>query len=368
MLVFEISLFAVGLFLLVKGADLFVASSSSIAKKLGVSEFIIGLTLVSVGTSVPELAASITASFRQASGLVIGNVIGSNIANIGLIVGTAGVLSAVRTDEVMLKRDGYIMFFSALVFLLFVLDFRISRPEALVFLLLYIAYILFLFTRVHQQKDVVYFSNYLKYFFKFEYLFDIRTKFLKEFKKESTGRDFKKEERDKKENSGKESRQTDKEETSLPDKNGFTQDFLKLIVSGVAIILGARYLVRESIILAELLNLPETIIGASLVAVGTSLPELMVTVTAARSGRGDIALGNAIGSNITNTFLILGCAGLLHPLQVTELSVFFVTPFMIFISLLFLFFIWTGWKIKRLEGLFLILVYSGFMFWLFSTI
>lgn len=344
---FEIALFGIGLLLLVKGADLFVASASSIAKKLGVSEFIIGLTLVSIGTSIPELASSITASFQEASGLIIGNVIGSNIANIGLIVGTAGVLSAVRTDEIMLKRDGYIMLFSTLIFFLFGLDFRISRLEALIFLLLYMAYILFLFKKVHQQNELVYFGDFLKYFFKFEYLSELRIKLGKGSKEEELG-----------EKKGK--------NLLSSEENGFSRDFLTLLASGAAIILGAKYLVQEALFFAELLKVPEAIIGASFLAIGTSLPELMVTITAARSGRGNIALGNAIGSNITNILLILGCAGLLHPLPITKLSFFYVTPFMLFISLLFLFFIWTGWRIKRSEGLFLLFGYLGFIFWLFS--
>ncbi|WP_332881929.1 hypothetical protein [Methanosarcina horonobensis] len=104
----------------------------------------------------------------------------------------------------------------------------------------------------------------------------------------------------------------------------------------------------------------------SLVAVGTSLPELMVTVSAARSGYASIALGNVIGSNITNILLILGCSGLVHPLTVTEISINYITPFMLFFSLLLLLFIRTGWRIKRFEGLILFLLYSGFMIFILS--
>jgi cation:H+ antiporter len=121
----NILIFLVGLVSLIKGADLFVLTSSQVARKIGVSEFIIGLTLVSVGTSVPELAAALTASFQQASGIVIGNILGSNIANIGLIASTAALLKSIKTEEFMLRRDGYIMLFSSFLLFLFMLDFRI---------------------------------------------------------------------------------------------------------------------------------------------------------------------------------------------------------------------------------------------------
>ena len=177
MYLIDILILVGGLLLLVKGADLFVTSSSWIAKRFGVSEFIIGLTLVSIGTSVPELASSLTASFEQASGIVIGNVLGSNIANIGLIVSTAALLSNVKTEELMLRRDGYIMLFSVFLFLLFVVDFRISRFEAFIFLLLYFVYILFLLDKVKKHDEDIYFKDFITYFITFEYISDLKTLF-----------------------------------------------------------------------------------------------------------------------------------------------------------------------------------------------
>ena len=336
-------------------------SSSSIAKKLGGSAFVIGLTLVSIGTSVPELASSLTASFQGASGIVIGNVVGSNIANVGLIVGTAAPLSRVKTEELMLKRDGYIMFFASVLFYIFALDFQISRLEAAVFLLFYIAYIFFLLDKVQKHEEEIYFKDFLNYFFKFEYLFDLKAKIETGIKGrlETNGIREEKEEKD------SELEIESEIEVKTYGKETLFADFVKLLASGAAIIIGAGYFINQSIFFARLLEVPETLIGMSLVAVGTSLPELMVTVSAARSGFANIALGNAIGSNITNIFLILGCAGLAYPLPMTELSVYFITPFMLFISLLLLLFIWTGWQIKRFEGLFLLLIYAGFMLQVF---
>ena len=393
----NVLIFVGGLLLLVKGADLFVRSSSWIAEKFGVSEFIIGLTLVSIGTSVPELASSLTASFEHASGIVIGNVLGSNIANIGLVVSTAALLSNVRTEELMLRRDGYIMLFSAFLFLLFVLDFRISRIEALIFLLLYVAYLLFLLDKVKKHEEDIYFKDFMNYFFKFEYLFDLKTRIesgvrgrieekrikekVTESSEETERRTKAEEEIGAKNKTGNEIRtdaeirtgneirtETENEienEVKNPSESSLLKELIKLVAGVLAIIVGARYFIEQSIFFALLLEVPETLIGISLVAIGTSLPELMVTVSAARSGYASIALGNVIGSNITNTLLILGCSGLVHPLTVTKISVYYIAPFMLFISLLLLLFIRTGWRVKRFEGLILFLLYSGFMVFIF---
>ena len=381
MYLINVLIFVGGLMLLVKGADLFVMSSSWIAKRFGVSEFIIGLTLVSIGTSVPELASSLTASFEHANGIVMGNVLGSNIANIGLVVSTAALLSNVKTEELMLRRDGYIMLFSAFLFLLFVLDFRISRIEALIFLLLYVAYLLFLLEKVKKHEEDIYFKDFMNYFFKFEYIFDLKARIetgvrgridekrIKEAVKEryeERERETKTEEEIRVETKTcteikAENENEIKNETETLSESSLLIELIKLVAGVIAIIVGARYFVGQSIFFALLLEVPETLIGISLVAIGTSLPELMVTVSAARSGYASIALGNVIGSNITNTLLILGCSGLVHPLAVTEISVYYITPFMLLISLMLLLFIRTGWRIKRFEGLILFFIYSGFM-------
>lgn len=402
MYLIDVLIFGGGLFLLVKGADLFVTSSSWIAKRFGVSEFIIGLTLVSIGTSVPELASSLTASFERANGIVIGNILGSNIANIGLIASTAALLSSVKTEELMLRRDGYIMLFSAVLFSVFILDFRISRLEALIFLLLYFVYLLFLLDKVKKHEEDIYFKDFITYFFKFEYLFDLKAKIETGIQGRIEGTETETNVKEPPEESGRKAETEDlgaeyktnteienENEIGIEDEIGTEKEIgieneigiedekeslsessllielIKLIASGFAIIIGAKYFVEQSILFAQLLSIPETLIGISLVAVGTSLPELMVTVSAARSGYASIALGNVIGSNITNTFLILGCSGLFHPLTIGETTFYYIAPFMLFISFLLLLFIRTGWKIKRYEGLILILLYTGFMVFIF---
>lgn len=384
--VINILIFLSGLVLLVKGADFFVLSSSRIARKFGVSELVIGLTLVSVGTSVPELASSLAASFQQASGIVMGNILGSNIANIGLIASAAALLTNIRTEEVMLKRDGYIMLFTSFLLFLFILDFKISRLEALIFILFYLAYILFLIDKVRKHEEDVYFKHFMIYFFKFEYLSNLKSRInlhIQEYGKgnkglgnktksiletgKSTQKRNESEFETKKRIEAEFETEPEYEDTDLDIiEENFSEaniliEFFKLIASGAAIIIGAKYFVEQAIFFARLLEVPETLVGITLVAVGTSVPELMVTVSAARSNYGGIAIGNVIGSNIANISLILGCSGLVHPITTNYLVVYYIAPFMLIISALLLLFIRTSWKIKKLEGLILLLLYLGFM-------
>ncbi|WP_210409256.1 calcium/sodium antiporter [Methanococcoides sp. NM1] len=341
----NVAILLIGLTLLVKGSDLFVSSASAIAKKLGVSEFIIGLTLVAIGTSIPELASSVAASLSQSSGIVVGNVVGSNIANIALIVGCAAIISVVKTDSEMLKRDGYIMLFASTLFLLFAFDLQLSRAEAVVLVLFYVAYIFFLFEDKSKYEGKSYFVEFINYFVKFKYVESMNHRIREGIN------DFNSD--DKKENK--------------KERGDTSKDLFILAVSGIAVIFGAKYFVEEAIFFAQLFQVPDTFVGVTLVAVGTSLPELMVTISAARKGYGNIAIGNVIGSNITNIFLVLGISAFVFPLEIAGLSIMFTLPFMIMISVILLWFINTHWEIRRIEGIALILLYVAFLILLFRS-
>jgi len=307
----------IGLILLVKGSDVFVSSASSIAKKLGVSEFIIGLTLVAIGTSIPELASSMAASLSHSSGIVIGNVVGSNIANIALIVGCAAIISEVKTHSQMIQRDGYIMLFAFILFLVFAFDLQLSRTEASILILLYVAYIFFLFEETSKYEGKFYFKEFITYFVKFKYVKTMNQRIRTGINNHNSG----------------EEQENNKEHSDL------YKDLLILAFSGIAVMLGAKY---------------------------TSLPELMVTISAARKGYGSIAIGNVIGSNITNILLVLGISAFVFPLEITGLSIMFTIPFMIIISVVLLWFIHTHWEIRRIEGMALLLLYLIFLILLFS--
>ena len=145
----HIAIFIVALIFLAKGADFFVEYAARLAKSFGVSDFIIGLTITSIGTSVPELAAAVSAALQDHTGLIIGNVVGSNIANIGLILGLSAALRPFSTESKMYERDGYIMIATVILFFAFSLNNHISAFEALIFILSYIFYILFLIRSDH---------------------------------------------------------------------------------------------------------------------------------------------------------------------------------------------------------------------------
>ena len=160
-MILEIFLFVLGLAILVKGSDYLVKAASAIAKRLGVSEFIIGLTVVAFGTSVPELANAITASLVKDSGLIMGNIIGANIANIGLIMGSVALAYTLKTKKTILHRDGYFMMFAVFLFYLFILDMKISRVDALISLFFYAIYILVL----AEKRPDRHIRDFIRYFF-----------------------------------------------------------------------------------------------------------------------------------------------------------------------------------------------------------
>lgn len=346
----NVVLLVLGLVLLAKGSDFFVKSAASVAQKLGVSEFVIGLTLVALGTSIPELASSVIAAMEQQSGIVIGNVVGSNIANIGLIVGLGALIARIKTKQEMLRRDGYIMLFAALLFYVFIINGKVSRLEALIFLLLYIAYTVFLFETKPKSRDKYEFKEFIRYFFGFKYIVTIRSIIIPRLKNKS------------KKKSKNKPEEIKTKELSKPD---IIRDFLVLIISGFAIVVGASYLVNEAIFFADFFDIPKTVIGISLVALGTSLPELGVTISAARQGYGNIAVGNVIGSNIANILLVVGVSAMIFPLSVIKPTIFYLTPFMIFMSILLLIFIRSNWEISRIKGIVFLALYTLFLAVLF---
>ncbi|MFO7966876.1 MAG: calcium/sodium antiporter [Archaeoglobaceae archaeon] len=340
-LLINILILILGFIALVKGSDLFVRAASSIAKKIGVSEFVIGLTLVAVGTSIPEFVSSVMASVKQQSDIVMGNVMGSNIANIGLIIGAAAAISVIKTREEMLRRDGYIMLLAAVLVYVFLINGVLSSYEALLFLLLYFAYIAFLFREVHGYEGEYGFKQFITYFFKLGYIRET----IKTFSNRAG-------------NSSSKSNEVETERLS--------RDLLVLAASGVAIVAGANYLIDRAVFFAEAANISKTLIGLTLVAVGTSLPELSVSFTAARKGFGDIAVANIIGSNIANIFLILGVSGLIFPIYVQETTLNYIAPFVIFMSILLMVFIRSHWELRRVEGVAFLILYMGFMAFLFT--
>ncbi len=342
-MIFHIFVFLISLFALSKGADLFVEYSAKIAKRLGVSDLVIGLTITSIGTSIPELASSISASMNNAPELIVGNIVGSNIANIGLILGLSAFIRSIRTDAKMHDRDGFIMIASTALFFLFSLNNILSQTEAWSLLALYILYLFFVVLSSVQQRAYQ-FRDFMKFVFDFEYLEPVRQGIKKRLPYL------------------KNTNSVSREGLSLFSLDlMLVKEIFVIILSAVLIVFGAKYLIEEALWTAKQLNIPENILGLTMIAIGTSLPELMVSVAAARQDKGGIVVGNIIGSNIANLLFIGGVSGSIAPLTVAEQSITYSIPIMLFFSLLLLYFVKTDWIVTRAQGFVLLGSYVGFI-------
>lgn len=294
----EYILLLIGFVLLIKGADFFVDGASSVAGKLKVSSLIIGLTVVSMGTSMPEAAVSISASISGDNGISLGNVIGSNIFNLLMVVGISAIIFPVATDRDILKRDMPVNIGITLALLLMLLDGELGRVDAVILLLLLGVYLFILIKSALKNRE--------------------------------DGTELK--------------------VLSWPKS-------ILFIVLGLAAIIGGGQLVVENAkIIAINLGMGETLVGLTVVALGTSLPELVTSIVAAKKGNSGIALGNAVGSCIFNILFILGMAGVISPMAAED--AFIVdTGILILVSGLMLLFAFTKRKTVRWEGAVCVLVY-----------
>ena len=351
--------FLLFLTILVKGSDLFVKYAADIAKRLGISEFVIGLTLVAIGTSLPELASSTTASFQHESGLVVGNIMGSNVANIGLIIGIAATIHYIKTKEVMLKRDGYFLLFVSFIFYVMVvvmsytanfhpaINAVVSKVEGVVLLLTYAVYILFLIHYRHKISKIPHFGDFVKYMLGFKYVNTVKDLVAPP---------------------GEEETEYESKNKLLDDYPGaaMARDIIIILVSIAMVVGGAYVVINRAIFFANQFDVPKTLVGFTLVAVGTSLPELSVCIAAARKGYGEIVLGNVIGSNISNVLLIGGVASLIYPMATDTTMIIFIGPAMVVLSIVLLVFVRSGWKLERWEGIFFLGAYFLFMVFIFG--
>lgn len=326
----EFLILVVSMIALIKGSDLFIDSSANLAKKFNISEFIIGLTLVAIGTSIPELASSISASLAGSQGIILGNVIGSNIANICLVIGLGAFLYGIKTNENIVFRDGLIVLFTTALFYVLIFDGNLNLVEAIFMLILYGAYVLFTF---EFQEQRAHFRDFVRYFFGFKYLITIKSRLF--------------------------TRNKNKEKIQEAFKEGVIKDVLLAVIGLIILVVGAKYLILESVFFANLFGIPEMFIGLSIIALGTSIPELSVSLAAIKKGFGDIALGNIIGSNIANILLILSVSKFIGPVAGT--GIFFSITTLLLITLFFFILMRTNYKITKMNGLTLMIIYVIFL-------
>ncbi len=295
------------------GAEWLVRGSAALALRLGMTPLLAGLTVVAYGTSSPELVVSLTAAANGQGAIAIGNVVGSNIFNIGFILGLTALITPLRVQSQLVKFDTPVMIGVAAVFLVFFRDGRLDRWEAALLLAGLAAYItlnVVLARRVTGQSGELALAE------------------------------------------------------DLPAPSAAWWKDAALIVGGlIVLVVGSRWFVRGAVDLARQLGLSEAVIGLTIVAAGTSLPELAASVVAAARKQADIAIGNIVGSNIYNVLAILGTSGLVAPLDGAGISRVDVWV-MLGLSALLLPIAWTGHRLSRWEGALLLAIYGAYLAWL----
>ena len=306
-------LLLVGFVLLIKGADYFVEGSSSLAKKLKIPSIIIGLTIVAMGTSAPEAAVSISASIKGSNGIVLGNIIGSNIFNLATVVVICAIIKPIAVKKETLKSEFPLSMYAIVVMFIMCIDVflngtsanYIDRTDGLI-LLIFMG--MFLISQV---------SNALK------------------------------------------SRaEAENEEEEIKSRSPFV--IAIYILGGIlAVIFGGDMVVNSATAIAKSFNVSDNLIGLTIVAIGTSLPELVTSVVAARKGESDLALGNVIGSNIFNIFFIIGMTAVVKPVAVGTDSLIDMA-WLAGISILAYIMAWKDCKVKRWQGAVLVIMYILF--------
>ncbi len=329
-MILEIILFIIGLIILIKGADWLVEHSSHFARSLGVSPLIIGLTIVAFGTSLPELIVSLFAAIRGNADISVGNIVGSNIANIGLIVGISAMVRGLRVQLSTLIYEMPFLLVSAFLFMLLSNDnnlfsndgFSIGRIDGLILLVVFAVFLIYTLKSALEQRG----------------------KSLKRYEAEV------------------------KERTTPKEKETLGKDIGFMLLGLAALIIGGRILVDAAVKIAQSFGISEVFIGLTIIAVGTSLPELMTSAVAAWKKEADIALGNVIGSNIFNVLFVMGTTSLIKPIEVNPSILFFDMPIMILFSIGLLFFLTTNRKLTRWKGAALLIGYVGYISYLIMKV
>jgi len=361
--------FIAGLFALIGGSDKLVESAIKIARMLGISTLIIGITLVGMGTSLPELAFAIMASINDSAGLILGNVIGSNIANIGLVLALAILYGGtIKIKRRILNIDGVILFGITILFFLLMIDQQITVTDSLILLFAYLFYLLFLFESLPLFMKLLDIRRVLDSLFHLGgRLWNLQTLFKMRDKGVTveTYEHIVDSKLDGKEAKAIiEKKQRGKDFVTVFREILFTEIFKQVFVFLIAIAviyLGALLMLEGALKLADFFNVNQTFIGLTIVAVGTSLPEMGVSIAAVRKKVGNILIGNIIGSNISNILLIIGISGLINVIVVPMEIVFWPAILMVVITALLLQAIVREYDIEKKEAMILLAVFIIFL-------
>ena len=299
----DIVILLVSIIVIGKGAVWLVDAAARVAKHFGISELVIGLTVVAFGTSAPEFGVTILAAIRGMGDISVGNIVGSNIFNLGFILGGTAIIHSLKTSRTIVFRDGIFLLFGGILLSVFLWDLTLSKIEGIVLFTLLVLYLLYLY-----------------------------------FKKETI-------------------------ETEEPTHTMYRWDPILLFVGIGLVIVGSHFLVESAVSIARFMGVSDWVIGATIIAAGTSAPEFATSLTAAMKSRYGMSVGNLIGSDIFNLFGVLGVAGMMRNLSVghdAHINLI-ILSFMIAVVLIFM---RTGWVVSRKEGIILVMI--GLLRWIYS--
>jgi cation:H+ antiporter len=310
-------LFIIGLLGLWAGADVVTKGSLGIARRLGLSETFIGMTILALGTDLPEVIVSVTGAIEQkagieTSGLVIGNIIGSTMGQIALVLGIAGVLKVLEINKQEIFTNGSIMIASALAFLLLAQDGFLSPTDGLFLLTGFILYLAILGSNERKMSKLV-----------------------KKHKK--------------------------KQKILKRDQHPMWYFLTELIVGLVVIATTSHLVITEGLVIAEMLNVSQVLVGIIMIGVGTSLPELVVSINAILKGSSGLSVGNLIGSNIVDILLALGLSATIGGWKVPHSITTFDLPFLMVTSVIIILFLLTQKKLERKESFLILALYGGYI-------
>lgn len=298
--------FLTGFVLLYYGANFLVNGSSSIAVSFGVKKIVVGLTLVALGTSMPEFVVSLFSAIEKVDNISVGNIIGSNLANVLLVLGISSVIRPIKAKRRIFILDFPVLLVITAIFIIFCYNGRLVFYEGAILLTLFIAYMSYIIVnRKVQEENVVEIKNI---------------------------------------------------------ERGNIVKSLALSFLGLGgLVIGGNLTVRGAIGLARAFGISELIIGLTIVALGTSLPELFTSVIAVVKKEDDISIGNIIGSNLFNTAFVLGIIPMIYSLKIDTSVIKFENPFMMVVTILLFVFLFIGKKLSRIEGVFLLILYVLFI-------
>ena len=299
----DIVILLVSIIVIGKGAVWLVDAAARVAKHFGISELVIGLTVVAFGTSAPEFGVTILAAIRGMGDISVGNIVGSNIFNLGFILGGTAIIHSLKTSRTIVFRDGIFLLFGGILLSVFLWDLTLSKIEGIVLFTLLVLYLLYLY-----------------------------------FKKETI-------------------------ETEEPTHAMYRWDPILLFVGIGLVIVGSHFLVESAVSIARFMGVSDWVIGATIIAAGTSAPEFATSLTAAMKSRYGMSVGNLIGSDIFNLFGVLGVAGMMRNLSVghdAHINLI-ILSFMIAVVIIFM---RTGWVVSRKEGIILVMI--GLLRWIYS--